>query len=120
MQTKPKIQIDLAEVERLASLGLSQEQIADSLGISNTTFYARKRESEEFAQAVKRGKASGVAAVASKLLKKIEEMDTTAIIFFLKTQGGWAEKKISDVNLSANGSAPEGLLSIYKRMKEDA
>jgi predicted DNA-binding protein (UPF0251 family) len=52
MQTKPKIQIDLAEVERLASLGLSQEQIADSLGISNTTFYARKRESEEFAQAV--------------------------------------------------------------------
>ena len=54
------------------------------------------------------------------LLQKIEEMDTTAIIFFLKTQGGWAEKKISDVNLSANGSAPEGLLSIYKRMKEDA
>lgn len=54
MITKPKIQIDLAEVERLASEGKTQAQIAACLGISETTFYGRKRENADFEEAIKR------------------------------------------------------------------
>jgi DNA-binding CsgD family transcriptional regulator len=37
MITKPKIHIDLKQVESLAANGLTQEQIAAALGISETT-----------------------------------------------------------------------------------
>ena len=36
MRTKPRKAFDLAEVERLASLGLTREQIAAALGASIT------------------------------------------------------------------------------------
>lgn len=63
MRTKPKKEFDLAEVERLASLGLTREQIAASLGASVSTIYGRLRDDEEFADAVKRGEAQGIGAV---------------------------------------------------------
>ena len=59
-KTKPKIEIDLAKVEVMAANGLTQQQIADSLGISVSTLYGRKRENEEFEEAIKRGKAKGM------------------------------------------------------------
>ena len=49
MQTKPKIPIDIAKVEMLAAQGLTQEQIADVLGISARTLTYRKKESAEIA-----------------------------------------------------------------------
>ncbi len=44
MITKPKIQIDLKQVESLAANGLTQEQIACALGISESTLTKRKKE----------------------------------------------------------------------------
>ena len=42
MQTKPKIQIDLAQVESLAGMGMeNNEEIADALGISIRTCHLR-------------------------------------------------------------------------------
>ena len=65
MRTKPRKAFDLAEVERLASLGLTREQIAAALGASASTVYNRLRDDEEFSEAVKRGEALGIGAVAS-------------------------------------------------------
>jgi len=56
-RTKPKIDIDLAEVERLAGLGLTYEEIALSLGIAIRTLYSRQGENADFAGAIKKGKA---------------------------------------------------------------
>ena len=53
MRTKPKIIPDLGQVEALAANGLTQEQIALALGISEKTLYNRKREFTEFADAIK-------------------------------------------------------------------
>ena len=46
MRTKPRKAFDLAEVERLASLGLTREQIAAALGASASTVYNRLRDDE--------------------------------------------------------------------------
>ena len=45
MITKPKIHIDLKQVESLAANGLTHEQIAAALGISESTLTKRKKES---------------------------------------------------------------------------
>ena len=100
MITKPKIEIDLAKVEELASRLLSKEQIAISLGISTATLYNRQLEDVEFLEAIKRGRQKGVALVAEKLVNSAIDGNTTAQIFVLKTHGGPDWKDRQDVNLS--------------------
>lgn len=92
-KTRPRIQIDLKKVERLASRGLTQEQIASSLGISERTLYERKKESADFAEAIKRGQSNGIAEIANVIFEKAMTGETAAAIFFLKTRAGWSEKQ---------------------------
>ena len=96
MITKPKIQIDLKQVESLAANGLTQEQIALALGISESTLTKRKKENTDFADAIKRGKAKGIALVTNKLMESIKGGNMTAMIFFLKTQAGWKETNVQE------------------------
>ena len=110
MITKPKIQIDLAKVESLAANGLTQEQIAAALGISETTLHQRKRDSADFAAAIKRGKAKGIALVTNKLMESIKGGNMTGMIFFLKTQAGWKETNVQEVT-GANGDPISLLLT---------
>ncbi|MDY0626624.1 DNA-packaging protein [Pasteurella multocida] len=105
-KTKPKIEIDLARVEALASNGLTQQQIADALGISERTLRDRKSNSAEFAEAIKRGKAKGIAIVTNKLMEKVKAGNVTAMIFFLKSQAGWKEKQEIDLTNSDNSLKP--------------
>ena len=104
MITKPKIQIDLKQVESLAANGLTQEQIACALGISESTLHQRKRDSADFAAAIKRGKAKGIALVTNKLMESIKGGNMTGMIFFLKTQAGWKETNVQE-HTGANGGA---------------
>ena len=104
MITKPKIHIDLKQVESLAANGLTQEQIACALGISETTLHQRKRDSADFAAAIKRGKAKGIALVTNKLMESIKGGNMTGMIFFLKTQAGWKETNVQE-HTGANGGA---------------
>ena len=99
MKTKPKIEIDLAKVEALASRLLSKEQIAISLGIGTTTLYSRQKENVEFEEAIKRGREKGVATIANKLVESAIAGNTTAQIFVLKTHGGQEWKDKQDINL---------------------
>ena len=110
MITKPKIQIDLKQVESLAANGLTQEQIASALGISETTLHQRKRDSADFAAAIKRGKAKGIALVTNKLMESIKGGNMTGMIFFLKTQAGWKETNVQELT-GANGDPISLLLT---------
>lgn len=47
--------IDLAEVTRLAALGMNQAMIAEGLGIGTTSWFKAKANNAEFAAAYKRG-----------------------------------------------------------------
>ena len=103
MITKPKIHIDLKQVESLAANGLTQEQIASALGISERTLRSRKGEIADFADAIKRGKAKGIALVTNKLMESIKGGNMTGMIFFLKTQAGWKETNVQE-HTGANGT----------------
>lgn len=102
MKTKPRIEIDLAKVEALASRGLTKQQIADALGVSQTTFYARQKESEEFEEAIKRGQAKGVASVSNKLYESAMRGEAWAVCFFLKTKGGYKETQKLEMTADVN------------------
>jgi len=107
MITKPKIKIDLAKVESLAANGLTQEQIALALGISASTLDNRKRENTDFTDAIKRGKAKGIALVTNKLMESIKGGNMTGMIFFLKTQAGWRETQHIDHTSSDGTMSPK-------------
>lgn len=115
MITKPKIQIDLKQVESLAANGLTQEQIAAALGISESTLTKRKKENTDFTDAIKRGKAKGIALVTNKLMESIKGGNMTAMIFFLKTQAGWKETNVQE-HTGANG---KDLIPSAKQMTTD-
>ena len=110
MITKPKIHIDLKQVESLAANGLTQEQIAAALGISERTLRSRKGEIADFADAIKRGKAKGIALVTNKLMESIKGGNMTGMIFFLKTQAGWKETNVQELT-GANGDPISLLLT---------
>ena len=91
MGRKP-ITIDLTEVERLAGLGLTEEEIAASLGISRTTLHNRRVENEQFEQALKRGRANAASKVANALFTKAVIGDVAAIVWYEKTRRGLSDK----------------------------
>lgn len=94
---RKRLEIDVAEVVRLASRGLTEEQIAESLGISITTLERRKREGEVFAEAIRRGRALGIAQVANAHFEAALAGNVTAQIFFLKSRAGWKETQTVEV-----------------------
>ena len=64
-----KIPLDLKEVQRLASIGCTEEQIAQSLGVSRSTISKRKRESQTFNTAYRNGRNSCIVTVKNALFE---------------------------------------------------
>lgn len=79
-----------SEVETLAAV-LTAEQLADYFEIGRTTFFAMMQREPEIAARYKKGKARAIGSIAQSLITKARAGDTTSMIFFLKTQGGWRE-----------------------------
>lgn len=104
MRTKPKIELDLQKVEELAGLGLTRAEVALSLGVSYSTLNRRMKDSDDFAEAVKKGRAKANIFVGGQLMEKIRNGDTTAIIFYLKTRAGWTETHRTEVSGAGGGA----------------
>ena len=86
-------------------MGLSEEQIATSLGISVSTITRRKRDDEQFERTLKAGKQEGITAVTNQLFNSATDPDkpnTSAAIFFLKNRAGWRDRQEVDANLSGS------------------
>ena len=80
----------VAQVEALGAV-LSIEQIADYFGMSKVTFYAIMERQPVVLERYKKGKAKAIGSVAQGLLKQAREGNTSAAMFYLKTQAGWRE-----------------------------
>lgn len=96
--TRPRIRPDWESpdihenIERLASLGLTDEQIAHQLGVCRQTLSEKKRDYPDIADAIRRGRASGIEEVADALKQKAQAGDTSAMIFFLRSKAGWSDR----------------------------
>lgn len=89
---RKKIEIDTTEVERLAGLGLTQEEICSSLSISVDTLERRVKDSADFADAIKRGKASAAEVVSDKLMGLCKRGNLGAIIWYEKTRRNLSDR----------------------------
>lgn len=98
---RPRIELtdeQIAQVEALASV-LTQEQIADYLGIGRTTFHEILKRQPEVSEQYKKGKAKAVESIANNLITQAKSGNVTAGIFYLKTQAGWREQEQQSVEL---------------------
>jgi len=77
------------KVRDLACICTTQ-QIADYLGISRRGFFNLIERDEGINALYKKGRIQAKKIMGSRLFKKgVIEGDTTAMIFYMKTQGGW-------------------------------
>ena len=88
---EPKLEL----IEGWAMDGLTDEQIANKLGIGTSSFYDYKNKYSEFSESLKKGKDIIDYQVEKALLNKALKGDTTAIIFWLKNRrpDKWRDRK---------------------------
>jgi len=100
---RKRIDIDLEQVENLASRGLGTTQIARALGVSWSTIDRNRKRSAEFEETVKRGKAKGLAQVTNSLFTSATDGNVTAQIFYLKNQDAktWKDR-VENVHATIN------------------
>ncbi len=77
---RPKINIDMDMVEKLASEGCTVTEIAAHLGVHQSTLYRRKKFKETYERGLEKCKLS----VRRALYKKAMTGDTKALIFLAK------------------------------------
>lgn len=115
-----RIKIDLEEVERLASLGLTMDQIAAALGIGTRTLERRKADLAEMAEAIKAGQAKGIATIANALWQNANGGNVTAQIFFLKARAKWKDRH-EDVGDETDEAQPTSVnVGVVDARKPDA
>jgi len=110
---RPRIEFDerdVANIEKLAAV-LNQQQLAGFLGCSERTLQDRIANDPEISAAYQRGRSNAIANVGTALLKDALAGNTTAQIFYLKTQARWSEKQ--EMELSGAVQTP-GLTVVLK------
>ena len=101
-----KIEFNLDDVEALAGKGLTEEQIAVSLGVSRATIARRKRDSDTFATHYKKGQISGIQDVKNALFQAATHPDKPNVLAmktYLERVEGPAKLQIkSEVEVTDN------------------
>ena len=74
------------EIERMAALGLNEQDIAHNLNVYPTTLSDKKKDFQEIEEAITRGRAKGVVKVTGHLMDQIEGGNHQAAAFYLKNR----------------------------------
>lgn len=98
--SRQRIPINLNRVEELAALRLSQAEICATLGISEDTLTRRKRDSADFAEALKKGKSKATATISNKLFELVKGGNVSAIIWLETTRAGFNDQMKAAVKAS--------------------
>jgi len=88
----------LEQIEYHAARGLSQKQICDVLGFSETWWHAKKAEYSELGESYKKGSASGLADVSNALFENAISGNPVSQIFFLKNRDPNRWKDVKSIN----------------------
>jgi len=106
----------LDEAYEAASRGLTQEQIAAHLGMSEATLYNKFKSNLEFLETIKRGQAYGIKQIANAMFESAINGNTTAQIFYMKNRAGWADKQELKVDAKVDFEN-ETLKSIQEKLR---
>ena len=109
----------LEQVESLAARGLSQKQVCEALGFSQSWWHAKKSESEELEECYKRGAALGLADVSNALYESAMSGTPVAQIFYLKNRAPkeWADvQSVNKVQINFSRMSDTQLLN---ELRED-
>ena len=83
----------LKKVESFASRCLNNQEMAAALGISESTFYDKKKEFSEFSEAVEGGRAKGTGVIKNKFFEKAKTGDNQCMIMILKNYSDLKDKQ---------------------------
>jgi len=97
--------IQIAQLEALANY-LPMEQVAGYFNISVDDFQVLQKKDKRVLRAFKKGKIRGVVKAVKLLWQQMEAGNVSAIIFFLKTRGGWSEQQYKEDRDSLYDSKP--------------
>lgn len=110
---RPKIELDISRIEELAAQGLTQEEIALCLGISDRTLRNHKQIDSVLSDAIKRGKAKAASEVANVLyLKAVVDKDLGAIIWYEKTRRGLSDRVQQQITIDVRNLSDDELRAI--------
>ena len=96
---RKKVELTEEQIIQFKALAcfLSLDQIADYFEMTRKTLGRIRHDDESIDTLYKSSKQRGNARVGQALLKSALEGNTTAQIFYLKTQAGWKETTINEV-----------------------
>lgn len=115
----PKKVFTRLEIDRIEGYAAYHtiEDIAAFFGYSQSQFNRLKNQDINVMNAYKRGRFKALSMVGGKLMEQIENNNLTAIMFYLKTQGGWREKQ--DINVSNEDGSMKTVEQIYVKFVDD-
>jgi hypothetical protein len=87
---RPEAKIDLAELEKLAIMQCTNDEIAAFFGVSKRTIL-RRCQSEEFREIIENGRAKGRVSVRRALFKLANAGNVAAAIFLSKNLLGYKD-----------------------------
>lgn len=90
---------DYKEIEKYASLGLTQIEIALAMGWGQACFFNHKREDEKIEEAIRRGRAKFKVIVSQNLVRQMQSGNVTAAIWLDKTRCGTIQPLAQNVNV---------------------
>jgi IS30 family transposase len=92
---RTRLTIDLARVEQLAQDGYTDADIARQMGISQSTILRRKKDTDDFDAAIRRGREAAHGIVANALFKQARKGNVAAIVWYEKTRRGFTEQTLN-------------------------
>ena len=98
-RTYKQPKIDLAEVEAMASVGMTTKQIADALKLPPSVLGKLIKNDPTVQEAIDHGTSRGVRMVTDSLFGMAMKGNVAAAIFYLKNKGGWQDKTDIDQRL---------------------
>ena len=111
----------LAIVQSLSMQGQSMTQIAETMGVTRKTLQNLQNKHPALKKAIENGRLTVVAMCQNKLMEKVSQGDTIAIIYALKVYGGdfFNDRKIPKTNINESSVSVQPQVQIYLPQQTD-
>lgn len=110
-----EVENNLVIVQSLSMQGKSMEEIASAFDITRRTLQKLQKEHPALKKAIDSGRLSVVAMCQNKLMERVVNGDTTAIIYALKVYGGdfFNDRKAVEAKITGGPISVQPQVQIY-------